>query len=81
MNSLESLTEFLGWCTAINIGLLILTTISLALVRGLISRIHARMFGLNEADLSRAYFEYLAHYKLAILLLNLAPYIALKMMA
>jgi hypothetical protein len=81
MNSTETLREFLGWCTAINFGMLILASAVLIPMRSSISRIHAGMFGLDEADLSRAYFQYLAQYKIAIFVLNLVPYIALRIMA
>jgi hypothetical protein len=81
MVSTETVTELLGWCTAINFGLLIVASIALALMRGSISRIHSKLFGLDEVDLSRAYFQYLAQYKIAIIVLNLVPYIALKVMA
>ena len=81
MNSLETLTAFFGWCAVINIVLLTLASIMLAVMRGPISQLHARMFGLSEEDLSRAYFQYLAHFKIAILVLALVPYIALKMVA
>lgn len=81
MNSLETLTAFFGWCTAINIGLLMVATLVLGIIRGSISQIHAKLFNLNEVDLSRAYFQYLAQYKIAILVLNLVPYIALKIVA
>ena len=81
MNSLETLTAFFGWCAVINIALLTFSSIMLAAMRGPISQLHARMFGLSEEDLSRAYFQYLAHFKIAILVLALVPYIALKMVA
>ena len=81
MNSLETLTEFLGWCTAINLGVLVVATISASLVRGMMVNIHGKLFGLGEADLTHQYFQYLAQYKIAIFVLNLVPYIALKMMA
>ena len=81
MNSLETFTAVFGWCTAINIGLLIVAAIMLVVMHGPISRIHAKMFGLSEEDLSRAYFQYLAQYKIAIFVLNLVPYIALKIIA
>ncbi len=38
------------------------------------------MCGMEEADLSKAYFQYLAQYKIATLVFNVAPYIALKIM-
>ncbi|WP_372716876.1 DUF6868 family protein [Immundisolibacter sp.] len=81
MNSIETLTTFLGWSTVINFGVLAVAAILLILMRGPISKLHARMFSLDEAELSRAYFQYLAQYKIAIFVFNLAPYIALKIMA
>ncbi len=80
MSSL-TLAAFFGWCAAINIGLLVVASIFLTLVRGPIARIHGRMFGLDEVDLSRQYLQYLGQYKIAILVLNLIPYIVLKIMA
>jgi len=81
MNSLETLTEFLGWCTAINLGMLVLAGIFTTLMRGTMVNIHGKLYGLSEADLAHQYFQYLAQYKIAIFVLNLVPYIALKMMA
>ena len=42
------------------------------------SKLHAGMFGLAEADLARAYFQYLAQYKIATFVFNIAPYFALR---
>lgn len=81
MNSLESLTEFLGWCTIINIGVFMLGSMFLVVWQVPVRRIHAKMFKLTEAELSRAYFQFLGQYKMAIWILNLAPYLALKIMA
>ena len=52
----------------------------LVVVRKPIAKIHAKMFGLNEADLSLLYIQYLGNYKIAVIVLNLVPYIALKLM-
>ena len=76
----ETLTEFLGWASVLNIVLLVLTTIMVIAMRGTISRIHSGLFGLDEKDLGRAYFQYIALYKIAIIVFNVAPYIALKIM-
>ena len=80
MNSLEALKEFLGWCSVINIGILLASTAMLGLMRGPISKIHTKMFGLSEVNLSSVYFQYLGYYKILILVLNLVPYIALVIM-
>lgn len=81
MISLELMTAFFGWTTIINVVILLLSTIAVVAARGAISRIHGNMFGLESADLSRAYFQYLAQYKIAVIVFSLTPYIALKLMA
>ncbi len=81
MNSLETVTEFLAWCTVINFGFLLLATFFLTVMRSWVVQTHARIFGLNEEDLLRAYVQYLAHYKIAIIMLNFVPWVALKIIA
>ena len=80
MMTLEALTTLLGWASVINIVILMITTISLVSMRSTITTIHARLFGMDEKDLGRAYFQYLAQYKIAIIVLNIAPYLALRIM-
>ncbi len=76
--TIEMIRAVLGWCSVINIGLLIFSSISLIAIRGVASRIHGKMFNLDEKDLSRAYFQYLAQYKIAIIVFNIVPYFALR---
>ena len=78
--NIQQLTELLGWSLVINSVVLVLSTLLLIGFRKFISRIHQGLFGVSEADLGRAYFQYLAQYKSAILVLNFAPYIGLKIM-
>ncbi len=80
MASMETLAAFLGWCTLINMGMLVLASLGITTMRGWISKIHGGMFNLDEKDLSRAYFQYLAQYKLLIFVFNLMPYLALRIM-
>ena len=81
MNSLESFTAFFGWCTVLNYGLLIFMTLIVMTMRGTMTSVHSRLFGVSEADLPRCYFKVLAHYQSLILVFSLAPYAALKLMA
>ena len=81
MGSAEALKEFLGWCTIINVGLLAISAMVMMVMRGPISRLHGRMFGLSEEDVLRAIYRYLAQYKIGIILFNLVPYLALVIMA
>jgi len=80
MISIDTVREFLGWCTVINIGILLIATIFIAFARGTITTIHSKLFKLNDADLSQAYFQFLGQYKLAIYVFNLVPYIVLRIM-
>ena len=80
MSSIETLREFLGWCTVINMGWLIVTSVFLGPMRGMIAGIHSKMFGLSEDDLLRSYFGYVAQYKIAVIVFNFVPYIALVLM-
>ena len=79
--TLELLTIFLGWTALINIAVLLFSTVMVLAIRERISNIHAKLFGLDQADVGRAYFQYLAQYKIAILVFNIAPYLALRIMA
>ena len=81
MTTIESLTTFFGWCAVINFSVLIIATLSMLALQDMMIRIHSNLFSLREDDLRRAYFDYLARYKIAIFIFNLAPYAALKLMA
>ena len=79
--TIETLTELLGWVSIINIAILLCSTLALISMRGFITKIHSSLFGLDEKDLGGAYFQYLAQYKIAIIVFNIAPYLALKIMS
>jgi hypothetical protein len=80
MNNIEAITEFLGWCSLINIGLGLFSVIFITSLRGPILRIHSKIFNLEEKDLSRAYFQLLGQYKVATIMFNIVPYLVLKIM-
>ena len=73
------LTSTLGWCAVINIGILLFATLMLLLGGRLPRRLHRELFGLDEVKLNEAYFQFLANYKLLILLFNVTPYFALQL--
>lgn len=77
--TVETLTTFFGWMTVLNIGFLIITTVLLLAMQNWVTGVHARMFKMDEADVRKAYFAYLAKYKTLTLVFALVPYIALKL--
>jgi hypothetical protein len=46
MFSIDIVREFIGWCTVINIGILLIATIFLVLTRAPILKMHAKLFEL-----------------------------------
>lgn len=80
MLSIESITSFLGWCAVINTGVLILSSALLIAFMQPIINLHSKLFGLEKENLPLAYFQYLGNYKIAIFILNIVPYIALRVM-
>ena len=74
----ESLIQFLGWSTLINMGFLLFTTLALVLFKNSITSLHGSLFGLESSDLKRTYFQYLAQYKILIFVFNLVPYLVLR---
>ncbi len=81
MDNLVAITTFFGWCLVINIGLLAFMTLMLTISRGFVKPIHSKLSGVSPDDLDAIYFNFLANYKLAIMVFSLVPYIALRLMA
>lgn len=80
MFEINTMTTFLGWCSIINSAILIFSTISLVLARESIIRIHSKLLGVKPDALPMLYFQYLGFFKIAIIMLNIVPYFALKLM-
>ncbi len=81
MNSIEALATFFGWCTVINFGLLLFAGLFWILAKEGVGVFAARMFGVTTEELKVTFVSVLMQYRAAIVLLNLVPYIALKIMA
>ena len=76
--TITQLTVFLGWASLINIGLLLFSTLMVVLCRDWAVGIHSKMFNLDPAMVPKMYFEYLGQYKVLVLVFNVVPYIALR---
>ncbi len=81
MYQLEVVREFLGWCSIINIGLLMFTAIFIIFAVDMISKIHSKLFNLDKSSLPRLYFKWMAYYKILIIVFNIVPYFTLLIMS
>lgn len=75
----ETLTAFFGWMTVLNFAVLLLSTLMVVALQDRIASIHGRMFQMEKAEVRKAYFKYLANYKILTLIFCLMPWIALKL--
>lgn len=63
--TIAELTEFLGWTTVINLSFFMVTFLVVVFLRDSIVKIHRKMFRLSEEDILRAYFQYMAQFKIS----------------
>ena len=75
---LDTLRDFFLWCAVVNYGVLICWFLALLLAHGPLYRLHARWFQLSITQFDAIHYSAMAAYKVAILLLNVAPYVAFR---
>lgn len=80
--SMETLATFFGWCTVINVGLLLLVLSLTAIANkdGFPFNFIARIFGITKEEVRATHFRVFQQYRLAIVIFNLGPYLAIKIM-
>jgi len=77
--TLETLTTLFGWMAVLNIALLLFATVMVVVMQDFIAGLHHRLFDMPEQDVKKAYFAWLAQYKIMTLVLTVIPYIALRL--
>ncbi len=81
MNSIKSLAKFFGWCTVINIGLILLFLLGITVFHEVFVGLTTAIFGVTQEEAKATLFLVFMQFRLAVVVLNLVPYIALKIMA
>jgi hypothetical protein len=76
--SLEMVRKALLWCAVINYGVLLVWFLFFMLAHDWIYQLHGRWFHLSVEQFDALHYAGMALYKIGILLLNLVPYIALR---
>ena len=78
--SLREVQEFLFLCMVLNIGLLMFSSILIIVIRPFVCRMHGKMFGVSEERIAFALYGYLGAYKIAVIVFNVVPWLALFIM-
>ena len=81
MMNIETLRSFLLGCLGINYGILMLWFVVFIVAHDALYRLHARWFRISVAQFDAVHYAGMAVYKIGVLLLNLVPYVALRMVA
>ena len=81
MSDMSTITAFFGWATVLNFGVLTFWSLAILAGRNTLMGMHARMFGMDEAELPGIYVRFLANYKIVAVAFSFVPYLALKIMA
>jgi len=76
--TLDQLTCLFMWMTIINVAALTLTSVLIMLLKDVMCRMHAKLFGIPEQTVATAAYAYLGAYKILVLVFNIVPYIALE---
>ncbi len=75
---LATLTRFLGWCTLLNLGLLLWISIWLMAAPEWVYRIQSRWFAMSRETFTVVMYAFLGLFKLLWIVFNLVPYLALR---
>ena len=78
MISIVVLRDLLFWCAIVNYSVLSAWFLVFFFAHGWLYRLHAKWFQISENQFDLIHYSGMAAYKIGVLLLNVAPYIALR---
>jgi hypothetical protein len=78
---IATLRTFFGWCTVINVGMMILSFALLIPLSDFVYRVHSRLFPMSREAFNIIIYSYLGIYKILVIVFCLVPYVALSIMA
>jgi len=75
---MTTLTAIFGWMLLINLAVYGLAAVVIIFARDWVSNFEARITGIPAEEWPGYFIDYLSRYKIAIMVFNLAPYVALR---
>ncbi len=76
--TIEIVRDVLAWCAVINLGLLLWWFLFLTVAHDWTYRFHGKWFRMSPETFDAIHYGGMGVFKLGILLLNLVPYLALR---
>ena len=79
MTDISQITVFFGWCTVINMGFYAFSALFIIAFKEFTIHIHSKLMGVEASELPSLYFKFMGNFKIFLIVFNLTPYIALKL--
>lgn len=76
--NVDSLIAFLGWCTLINLGLLIWWSLFVVFAHDWTYRTHSKWFKISVDQFDSMHYSLMGVFKMGVIIFNLVPYLALR---
>ena len=76
--TLETVRGMLAWCTVINWGLLLLWLVFFIGAHDWMHRLHSKWFKISVEQFDAIHYSGMVIFKSAVIMLNLVPYLALR---
>ena len=76
--TIENLRILLGWCSVINMMILLVWFLAFVFARNLVFKMHTRWFRISEERFDEIHYTMMGYYKLAWFLFILLPYLVLR---
>ncbi len=77
---LETLRCFFGWCTLINIGLLLFWFLFMAFAHDFVYQMHTKWFKLSKQRFDEIHYAGMAFFKICIFIFNFVPFVVLHVL-
>jgi len=76
--TVELIMAVLGWCTLINIALLVWWLLFIVVAHDWTRRLHTKWFNLSPERFDTVHYSLMGVFKMGVIIFNLVPYIALR---
>lgn len=74
---IKTVTQFLMWCSILNIGLLTISFLLLGLAGDLVYKMHGKWFPMPRETFNTVLYSFLGMYKIVIIVFNVVPWLVL----
>lgn len=75
---IQTLQSFFMWCTILNLGILMVTGLFLAIGGDFVYWLHVRFFSISRETFDAVIYGWIGLYKIAVIVFNIVPWIALE---